>query len=104
MAMQKRRHYFMPLAVLLLVCCFSIVLIDGTENSAEVKSKTGAKYIARLGHVYSTADPYYHGALKFKERVQSKSNGQMKIQSYHAGQLGDAEALFQMAAPFNWEW
>lgn len=74
-----------------------IVMIIGTvlagcsskENDAEAKSDTkGEPITLKLGHIQSENDLWHKGAQKFKEEVEAKSNGQIKIELYPNSTLG----------------
>jgi TRAP-type transport system periplasmic protein len=53
-----------------------------------------ATYTIRLGHAVEAGENYTHlAAVWFKERVEKYTNGQVKVEIYPAGQLGDEPEL-----------
>ncbi len=49
----------------------------------------GASYVIRVATVAGPAQPQVKAAEKFKEIVETLSNGDIKVEIYHSGQLGD---------------
>ncbi|MBA1335996.1 MAG: TRAP-type C4-dicarboxylate transport system, periplasmic component [Firmicutes bacterium] len=63
----------------------------GNGSPAETESE---KIVLKLGHINPETGNYHQYALKFKELVETRSNGQVEIDIYPAGQLGyDRELL-----------
>lgn len=59
------------------------------QNTSSVESST-EQYVFNLGHVNTPDHPYQLGAEKFKEIVEERSEGQLKIEIFPSGQLGNA--------------
>ncbi len=51
--------------------------------------------VYRLGHVVNEKDGFHVAAVKFKELVEKRSNGRIKIQIYPNAQLGDERTLLE---------
>jgi tripartite ATP-independent transporter DctP family solute receptor len=51
--------------------------------------------VMRLAHINSEMDPKHLEALKFKELVEKKTNGRVKIEVYGAGVLGDVREIIE---------
>ncbi|MFC1982589.1 TRAP transporter substrate-binding protein [Chloroflexota bacterium] len=51
-------------------------------------------YELRFGHTQPPTHPHHVALEKFTEAVDTKSNGQVKINIYHSGQLGSWEEMF----------
>ena len=49
----------------------------------------GASYVIRVATVAGPTQPQVKAAEKFKEIVENLSNGDIKVEIYHSGQLGD---------------
>lgn len=47
-----------------------------------------ADYTIRLAHTHTEEGQYYKGSELFKELVEERSNGRIKVEHYPAGQLG----------------
>ncbi len=60
-----------------------------------IGSAQTAKYPLRLGHVVPTTLAWHKAALKFSELVSAKTNGQVKVTVYPAGQLGGDREMFE---------
>ncbi len=70
----------------LLLMVMSVVLMgcsggDSTEGAGE-------KVVLKLGHIQSENDLWHKGALKFKEEVESLSDGSMTVEIYPNSTLG----------------
>lgn len=49
----------------------------------------GAKLTLKVAHCTNTDHPYQLGLLKFKEIVESKTNGEIEVNIFPSGQLGN---------------
>ena len=56
---------------------------------------TAQARVYRLGHVVNEKDGFHIAALKFKELVEKRSHGRIKIQIYPNAQLGDERTLLE---------
>jgi len=54
------------------------------------------KITIRLGHIRDTNHPTHLAALKFKEFVESGSNGRIEVKVYPNSQLGDPKQMFTL--------
>ena len=54
------------------------------------------KITIRLGHIRDTNHPTHLAALKFKELVESGSNGRIEVKVYPNSQLGDPKQMFAL--------
>lgn len=67
---------------------------DKEEGSGDKKGDdSGEAKTIRAGIGLNDAHPQYKGLLKFKEIVEEKTNGQIKVETYHSGQLGDDRTM-----------
>ena len=67
---------------------------DGGKGTETPEGNAGEKIVLKLGHINPETGNYHQYALAFKELVETKSNGQVEIDIYPAGQLGfDRELL-----------
>ncbi|MBO0588558.1 TRAP transporter substrate-binding protein [Sporosarcina sp. E16_8] len=64
---------------------------DAGEKSAG-SSKAEVKKI-RAGLGLNDLHPQYKGLIKFKEIVEEKTDGQIIVETYHSGQLGDDRTM-----------
>ncbi len=51
--------------------------------------------VLKMGHGHSQQHPDHLGYLKFKELIESRSNGRMKVEIYPNSQLGSEEEMAQ---------
>lgn len=70
-----------------LIIFLVILFMTGCSNATNNESK--AEYVLRLGHLQTETHPYHKGAIKFKELVESKSNGKIQIDIFPSSQLGN---------------
>lgn len=59
-------------------------------------------YTLRYNHVHTPNDPYHQAWLDWAEAVSKRTNGDVKIEVYHSGQLGVEEDIIEqmrMGAP-----
>ncbi|MEK4029094.1 DctP family TRAP transporter solute-binding subunit [Pseudobacillus sp. FSL P4-0506] len=73
------------LSYLLIILLF---ILSGCSH-ATTKGKAEAEYVLRLGHLQTETHPYQKGALKFKELVEKRSNGKVRIDIFPSSQLGN---------------
>lgn len=62
------------------------------EESAQAQlssSEDGGVYTMRVGHAQSTESPRHRSLEKFKEEVESKTDGKVVVEIYPDGELGD---------------
>ncbi|MEW9053265.1 MAG: TRAP transporter substrate-binding protein [Neobacillus sp.] len=65
---------------------------QGTEGEKESADSGEVKTI-RAGIGLNDQHPQYKGLEKFKEIVEEKTNGQIVVETYHSGQLGDDRTM-----------
>lgn len=82
--------------ILSLILVFSM---SGCGNNAAPTptDKPGEKkeILIRAGITASPEEPLYKGLLKFKELVEAKANGEIKVETYYIGQLGDDRTMIE---------
>ena len=83
----------------LLITCMSGLLLAGCGAKQEAKpaaapSQPQVKTI-KLAHVVNEKDPYHITCLKFKEVVETKSQGKIKVDIFPNASLGDERALIE---------
>lgn len=77
------------LAVALSTALSAVLLAGcGGGGSAPKGADAGKPVELKLGHIQSENDLWHKGALKFKEEVEAKSNGSMKVTLYPNSTLG----------------
>lgn len=78
------------LAYLLILVLLLVTLTGcGKNNSGEVSNQASDDVLVlKLGHIQSESDVWHEGSLKFKEVVESKSNGKIKVEIYPNSTLG----------------
>ncbi|WP_411953991.1 TRAP transporter substrate-binding protein [Alkalibacillus sp. S2W] len=64
------------------------------EGNGENESASGeAEHTIRAGIGLNKDHPQYKGLLKFKEIVEEETDGAIKVETYHSGQLGDDRSM-----------
>jgi len=78
--------------VLMAFALASVLVFPHGESSAQ------GKYVIKIAH-NQPADPKeagpHAGALAFKDAVEKATNGQVEVQVYHSGQLGDQRVMLE---------
>lgn len=97
--MKKRLGFFsicMLLLMTVLAGCGNTSKTEGTEGK---KSEEKKEYVIKFAHVVSASTAKGKAADKFKELLEEKTNGQIKVEVYPDSQLGaDQEITEQMQA------
>jgi C4-dicarboxylate-binding protein DctP len=71
----------------------------GGEKQSSQKAGGNEPIVVKFSHVVAESTPKGQAALKFKELLESKSNGQFKVEVYPSSQLyGDKEELEALRA------
>ena len=65
-----------------------LITLSGCSNAVSGE-ETKEEYVLRLGHLQTETHPYQQGALKFKELVEKKSEGRIRIDIFPSSQLGN---------------
>jgi len=73
-----------------------IVLVAVTMLFAACGRGTGAAHVIRMGHVYSLTDNIHPAALMLSELVYDRTNGNVRIEVFGAGQLGGTVENMEM--------
>lgn len=60
------------------------------STSAQAQENT-----LRFNHVLGPGEPYHAGFLEWAERVNKRTNGKLKIEVFHSGQLGVEEDIIE---------
>lgn len=91
--------------VLVMVCLLALALIAGCgaqPKKEEAKKEETPKEepkkevrIIRAGIGLNDKHPQYKGLAKFKEIVEQKTDGAIKVELYHSGQLGDDRTMME---------
>ncbi len=93
--MSRSKRYF----ALVMTLVFLLVAAGCGSSKPEAKpagapAQPEVKTI-KLAHVVNEKDPYHITALKFKEVVEAKSKGKIKVEIFPNASLGDERALIE---------
>ncbi|WP_053218271.1 TRAP transporter substrate-binding protein [Virgibacillus senegalensis] len=66
---------------------------EGGNNEKSNGESTSEEKVIRAGIGLNDKHPQYKGLLKFKEIVEEKTDGAIKVETYHSGQLGDDRTM-----------
>lgn len=75
----------------LLIISFIMLFVPGADSI-----RAGNPITLKLAHDSPPTSQWQIGALKFAELVNKKTNGEVKIEVYPAGQLGDLRELMEL--------
>lgn len=78
-------------AVLVTVTALLLVAEGGQETSQSVSS--AKPIVMKIGHAQPVTHPRHLSLLKFKELVEQRTDGRIKVEIYPAAQLGDEAAM-----------
>ncbi|NEU31173.1 TRAP transporter substrate-binding protein [bacterium LRH843] len=81
-----------------LVSIFTLGIAAGCNQTEQVdvssdKNVEAETYHIKLGHVLDSRHPYHLGAEKWKELIEEKSEGRIKIDLFHSSQIGGESQL-----------
>jgi tripartite ATP-independent transporter DctP family solute receptor len=71
-----------------LVCIIFAVFVASSTIQAKVTTLT-------VAHAVAEGNPYHLGAVYFKEQIEKRTNGQIQVKVYPAGQLGGELEIIQ---------
>jgi tripartite ATP-independent transporter DctP family solute receptor len=92
--MKSRKKLIFGLLFIFAVSIFAIGC-GGKKTEAPKEPAKPAGITMRLGDVHPPYYPTVIGNKKFAELVEQKTNGRIKIEVYHSGQLGDEKAVIE---------
>lgn len=76
-------------SLLLLIFLVGTALVGcSNDEKSTASGSSGEELVLKLGHVQSDTDLWQDGAVKFKEEVEAKSNGSIKIEIFPNATLG----------------
>jgi len=81
------------LVTCILLIVFSITACSSSQPSPQSKQE-GPK-VFKLAHVVNEKDGFHIAAVKFKELVEQRTNGQVKVELYPNASLGDERTLIE---------
>ena len=67
------------------------VFAEGSQEKA--KSGTAEPIVMKIGHAQPETHPRHASLLRFKELVEARTSGQIKVEIYPSAQLGDEAAM-----------
>ncbi|QNB46340.1 DctP family TRAP transporter solute-binding subunit [Thermanaerosceptrum fracticalcis] len=79
--------------ILLLSISLLIVGCGGNKPAEAPKNNQQGPIVLKLGHVLNESSPFHKGAVEFAKKVETKSNGKLKIEVYPSAQLGNDRTL-----------
>jgi len=92
----------LALVSLLLLLTFVVTACGGGQPKEEApkdqpqnEAQTTEPKVIKLGHTVNEKDPYHYNALKFKEMVEQKTNGKVKVEVFPNGVIGDERTLIE---------
>lgn len=92
--MKNKRNIFtlvIIFAMLLLAAC------GGEATSSEGEGTKEGKYTLKVGTALTESDPIYQGLVALKESVAEKTNGEVSIEIFGSGSLGEDKDILEQA-------
>ena len=83
---KKRTAGLFPVVVAILLIAAVCLSGCGTGGGSD-------HLVLKLSHANSTTHPYHLAAMRFKEEVEERTNGQIEVEIFPAGQLGSQEEV-----------
>lgn len=74
------------------VLFLAFVAVPARQGTGEAGE---AKYTLRFNHVLTDSDPFHKAFLKWSDAVAKRTNGEVKIEVFHGGQLGIEEDIIE---------
>lgn len=68
---------------------------QGAEQPKDGAAAPGDARVIRAGIGLNDQHPQYLGLVRFKEIVEKETNGAIKVETYHSGQLGDDRTMME---------
>ncbi|REJ08827.1 TRAP transporter substrate-binding protein [Halobacillus trueperi] len=91
------KKLFGLLSMVLLITVLAACGNGGAESSSgegeSASGDSGETKTIKAGIGLNSDHPQYKGLLKFKEIVEEKTDGAIKVDTYHSGQLGDDRSM-----------
>lgn len=89
------KKLFSLLSMVLLITVLAACGNSDSESSSGDgdESASGETKTIKAGIGLNEDHPQYKGLLKFKEIVEEKTDGAIKVETYHSGQLGDDRTM-----------
>ncbi|MCX7786651.1 MAG: TRAP transporter substrate-binding protein [Spirochaetes bacterium] len=76
------------IASFITVALLSTALWAGGSKESQPSKESTKPVVLRIAHTHTEEGLYFKGSVKFKELVESRSNGKIKVEHYPNGQLG----------------
>lgn len=92
---------FALLAAFILLSASIVTSIAPKEASASDSAAKYDKVTLKFGHVFNADHSQAKGAVKFKELLEQKTGGSVKVQVYPNSQLGAEKDMFDMVVAGN---
>lgn len=80
--------------VLLLIAFFAMAAISGCGGTQQA-AKTDKPITLKAGHAAPPSHPYQLGLEEFAKLVDQKTQGKVKIQTFHSSQLGNEREMIE---------
>jgi TRAP-type transport system periplasmic protein len=72
--------------------CATLALI---ANSAGALAQAPRSYTLKFNHVLGPREPYHEGFTTWAKRVETRTNGGLKMEVFHSAQLGNEEDIIE---------
>lgn len=96
--MQRRRHTLVASISMVALAVGLVGCSSGSDDgSGGGDAADGKTYNLRFNHVLSESEPFHAGFLAWAEAVEERTDGNLTIDVYPAGQLGVEEDIIEQA-------
>lgn len=89
---------FLNSKVKLIICALLIVVLIGVTGCTSKPAAVDEKFVLKVGTDQAEEHYYNQGLAKFKEGVESRSNGQITVEIYPSSQLGSQRSAVEGVA------
>lgn len=82
---------------IILVLLLNVIAVGCSSNSQNTGGSNVSDEVIEIsyGHGFMPNTPHHQSALMFKEEVEKATNGRVKVNVFHSGQLGSAREMFE---------
>ena len=89
------KKYSVFLFAILFSALFALAGCGGSEKKPEAKPAAAGPQTIKLAHVVNEKDGFHIAALKFKELVEARTKGAVKVEVFPNASLGDERTLIE---------
>ena len=89
------KNFWLLCVTLVLVGAFALVGCGGDKKPEAKSTQPAGPQTIKLAHVVNEKDGFHIAAMKFKELVEQRTQGKVKVELFPNAQLGDERTLIE---------